>query len=175
LEVVSVRQLGPTVLATALTCGSPAFAQTAQPTPAGETSAPVEPSPARSTSIWYGYQTLACDVASVVLFASGIAVVDASKSPVVGATISAAGGFVYVFGPPIVHLAHGRDPAAVMDTAIRLALPFVGLFVGAGISLKVEGDGSFAAEELGVPPWASRLPWRSTPWCLRESRSAHRR
>ncbi len=181
IGAVNACQLGATLLVTAMTCRSRAFAQTAPPQPmpareagdkgpgdgqSGKSLPPLpstgddvrsktsegeasEPSPARSTSIWYGYQTLACDVASVVLFTSGITVVDASKSPVVGASISAAGGFVYVFGAPIVHLAHGRDPAAVLDTAIRLALPAVGLLLGAGIGVKVEGDGSFAAEELG--------------------------
>lgn len=81
---------------------------------------------------------------------------NASESPVVGVSIGSVGGFVYMLGGPIVHLAHGRDAIAVFDVMLRAGLPFVSTFVGALVGLKAEwqiGDyngGALFGATLGV-------------------------
>ncbi len=72
--------------------------------------------------VWYGYQTLAADLASAVLITAGSA---SGTGPVTGA-----GVLVYAFGGPLVHAVHGRGVIALADLAGRLALPFVGALAG---------------------------------------------
>ena len=100
------------------------------------TLAPVPPAyeaKATETSHWYGGQILAVDGAALGGgFAVGLA------SPGTGAALFLGG---YVFGGPIVHLAHRRPLAALGSLALRVAAPTLGAMTGWSI-VKVSSGGS---------------------------------
>jgi hypothetical protein len=79
-----------------------------------------EPAP----TIWYGWQTLLADGASVGIAAAGAAAGSGAVALV------GLGG--YVAGAPIVHVAHGQGWRAALSLGGRLLLPIgVGAFAGA--------------------------------------------
>jgi hypothetical protein len=88
---------------------------------------PLEPhSPVRDTKqtgrVWYGWQTLAADAASVGVVALAAATADGDAALAVGLGS-------YVLGAPIVHAANGRIGAAMGSASLRLALPVIAFSV----------------------------------------------
>ncbi len=93
------------------------------------TAAAQEEPPARvRAEQWYGWQTLISDGASAAMVMATFAV---DGKPEV--TFWTLGITTYALAPPIVHIAHGRPLTAVGDLGLRLAAPFLGLFIGAQI------------------------------------------
>lgn len=66
---------------------------------------------------WYGWQTLALDLAAVSVFTLGMLEED------VAATAVGAGGFV--LSSPALHLAHARSDRALVSLSVRLATPLL--------------------------------------------------
>jgi hypothetical protein len=99
-----------------------------EPFPPG--SPALEP-PARrpdESPVWYGWQPLLSDVATV-LTTAGLAGLPNQ------ATLTLGTGFVgYGLAPPIIHLAHGRPVIALLDLAIRVSAPAVGFWAGGSVT-----------------------------------------
>jgi hypothetical protein len=92
--------------------------------------------PQPSERVWYGWQTLAADGASLALFT--LAFADA-KSP--ASSSLAVGGLVaYIIGGPIVHAHHGHGGKTVGSLAFRLGLPLGGALLGAAIGQPCRGE-----------------------------------
>ena len=88
----------------------------APPPPAYEAPAP------RERSHWYGGQILAVDGASI-----GGGLVVGLANPGLGGSLFLGG---YVFGGPIVHLAHRRPLAALGSLVLRVGAPTLGALTG---------------------------------------------
>lgn len=72
--------------------------------------------PPRTTTRWYGWQTLAVDAAGI-----GVSLAVRSEAPYMLATLA---------GAPAVHFAHGHQVRALVDFGVRVVLPAaVGLAV----------------------------------------------
>ena len=137
-------------LAASLTASTIAAAQSVAPTAqpvvsdTGPSNAPVAPSPPpvppSHGPVWYGYQTLAVDLASASLFAGGVGLNVATKTYVVGSVIGTMGLLGYLFGGPIVHLAHRHDGAAGKDLLVRFIVPGPLLFVGYIVGTVIGGQ-----------------------------------
>jgi hypothetical protein len=111
--------------------------------------------PARPREEWYGWQTLALD---------GIAATMATATFLTNDDTEVAfwelGIGTYAFGPPLVHAAHRRPLVAVGDLGLRLAVPVIGLFVGAQLDkswdcnammdCRMSTDGMIAGGLLGA-------------------------
>jgi len=104
------NHLAVSLLLTVAVAASPAAADAADGAPA-------------ETSSWYGYQTLATDVAAL-----GLALAtddDAMLFTAIG---------LYALGAPAVHALHRRPLAAVGSVALRVGLPLVLSAVAAGMA-----------------------------------------
>ncbi len=86
--------------------------------------------------VWYGEQTLLLDGASAAMFV-GAGLTSGSRTNLPG-MLAVAGTVTFLFGPPIVHFAHGRIGPGFGSFALRVALPlelaFDGLLIGAASS-----------------------------------------
>lgn len=80
---------------------------------------------------WYGWQTLASDVAAGGLFFAAAKSGDGNLDDGAGTTLSLLSAAVYLAGAPTVHLLHHRSLRALGSFGLRIALPVVGGVVGA--------------------------------------------
>lgn len=135
---VPARPEPPAPVAPFVPSAAPAPAPTSAPTPdANEPNQEDDDRP--KPGQWYGYQTLAVDVASLALVALSIR---AQSGEFALASLG-----TYVIGPPIVHFAHGNVAKGFGDLGLRLGLPVGGAFLGAGIGCALggcSGHGDFA-------------------------------
>lgn len=127
---------------TALTEGSPARAQTPEPS--------VEESPQSSSTVvpkgeWYGWQTLLADGATIAI--TGLS----AKLP---QTEHAYGYFFaggYFLGAPLVHLMNENFRGAGISLGLRLFLPLAGGLAGLGIGTATDtNSGGFDLFPLGM-------------------------
>ena len=82
---------------------------------------------------WYGYQTLAVDLAGLAVGALSIRAGSGELALVSLGT--------YVVGPPVVHFAHGNVAKGFGDFGLRLGLPVGGALVGVGVGCLLGGCG----------------------------------
>jgi hypothetical protein len=96
----------------------------------------VPASPARSEeaspTTWYGAPMLVVDVAALGVVFGGVAA-DSEG-------LTTMGLLAYSFGGPTVHLGHGNLGRSLGSFTLRLGLPIVGAFVGAGLEECEEGE-----------------------------------
>jgi hypothetical protein len=104
---------------------------TTQPTPTPTTpNQPTQPTPTptpskpatRTEKVWYGWQNLVADAASITILSIGVAN-DSSG-------LRVAGGLGYVFASPTVHWIHGNIGPGFGSLGMRVLLPPIGLVVG---------------------------------------------
>ena len=86
----------------------------------------------------YGNQTVLADVTSGLLFC-GAGLASNSNKDGLSAGFVVAGVATYLAGGPVVHLLHGNRGGAVRSGIVRVLLPVVATFVGAGIGGLVGG------------------------------------
>ncbi len=121
---------------------APAPPRPAFPTRAAPSSAPPEgegeerPKPGQ----WYGYQTLAVDAGALALVAISIRTKSVELAMVSVGTS--------VFGPPIVHFAHGDGVKGFSDFGLRVGLPAGGVLVGAGLGCMFGGCSATRFESI---------------------------
>lgn len=90
------------------------------------------PPPAAPARVWYGWQILLADAASIGVASVGGAtsgLADGWRSLLIGL-----GTLGYVADGPILHAAHGDERHAGLSGALRLGLPVLGLAMGAAIA-----------------------------------------
>jgi len=117
---------------------------------------PVAEQPASTPYVHsYRLQTLAADGLALVfvLAASGTHGTDADHYAQLALG-------TYLLGGPIVHAAHGRTGRALGDLGLRIAIPVVAAYIGAGLGSRNngcgggdycdEGDGALAGAALGL-------------------------
>lgn len=87
---------------------------------------------AHRTHVWYGWQTLLADAASVTLAFAPLVI----SPPNVNAanTTLPIGALGYLAIPPAIHFAHGEGVRGVLSLGLRGALPALGYFAGGGIN-----------------------------------------
>jgi hypothetical protein len=77
-----------------------------------------------AASEWYGWQTLAVDAVGIALTLVGDGRI---------------GVPIYLLGPVVVHVAHGRPGGAVVALVLRTTLPIAGLAIGDGLANECTG------------------------------------
>ncbi|MEZ4371506.1 MAG: hypothetical protein R3B07_11805 [Polyangiaceae bacterium] len=110
--------------------------------------APTEPETER---VWYGWQTLTADGATVAL----------------GAATGGAGLVGYFFAVPAIHLAHGRGGAALASLGFRTVLPIAFAYGAVAID---DGDHGYAAPILGAALGVGTAIALDAAWLARETR-----
>lgn len=89
---------------------------------------PIEPAPAPpAREVSYALHTLIFDGAAVALIAAGLS----EGNNGLYAFLLGVGSYAY--GPPIVHLGHGRGFAALGSLGLRFALPMAGAMIGSRV------------------------------------------
>ena len=93
---------------------------------------PIEPAPAPPAPIaaeapqrWYGWQPLMVDVSSIATMVGGGFVRGAATAP-----IEIVGGAGYLFGAPLIHLAHGHGESVGRSLALRALVPGAAALLG---------------------------------------------
>jgi hypothetical protein len=95
--------------------------------------------------VWYGWQTLATDLAAVSIaylalseqqpVASSPASAPEDRSgPSAASLLAGLGAATFVLGAPAIHLVHGRPDSAAISLGLRLGLPVVGGLAGFGLA-----------------------------------------
>lgn len=84
-----------------------------------------DPAPARSSERWYGWQTLATDGFAAAMATTALAMNNGNSD-----AFWALGIGSYTLGAPIIHFVHDRPWVGAGDFALRLGVPFVGMFLG---------------------------------------------
>ena len=118
-----------------------------EPAPAAA-AAPATAAPERH---WYGGQTLLADgVALLVLYPLGVATSEDLGSASVAA---------YLVSGPVIHFVHGSPGRAAGDVLLRVALPVVGLFVGAAATSckNTSEEGPSMTMDCGLSPVVGTL------------------
>lgn len=99
--------------------------------------------PAPEHTVWYGGETLLLDGATTALFVGSGVTIGQGKGNV-GGVLALGGLTTYLFGPPIVHFAHGRIGPGFASFGLRLVLPietaFDGFLLG-GLASSRDRDG----------------------------------
>jgi hypothetical protein len=97
---------------------------------------------APAETVWYGWQTLTTDAASLALAGLSLASDGPGSERVFGVTAASA----FVLGAPIVHAAHGNLGRGVGSLALRVGMPALGLVVGVlvGSALPTSNTGTFS-------------------------------
>lgn len=103
--------------------------------------------------VWYGWQTLIVDGASLSAVLLGAALDQGSTSD--GAPFAVVGLLGYELGPGIVHFVHRNPGRGFASFGVRLAMPLTGAFLGASVSSNCDGyqcesDGAAAGLLLGM-------------------------
>jgi hypothetical protein len=93
----------------------------------------------RTKPVWYGWQTLAADAATVSIFITAGLVGDRRGGDKVAAPIAWAGLASYEFAPGIVHFAHRNPGRGFASFGIRIGLPLAGALLGATLASGCEG------------------------------------
>jgi len=78
----------------------------------------------RTEKVWYGWQNLIADAASITILAIGVG------QGTGGSGLRVAGGLGYVFASPTVHWIHGNVGPGFGSLGMRVLLPPIGLVVG---------------------------------------------
>jgi len=94
--------------------------------PIGDADSTFDDEPAPVPERWYGWQTLVPDATAMSLAALTLATEEDTALWELGIGTFALGG-------PIVHAIHDRPLLALGDFALRVGVPFAGLFIGAQI------------------------------------------
>jgi len=97
---------------------------------------PPEPPAPTTQAHWYGWQIFLIDAAGAVPFAVAAAAKSSSAEVPTGVLWINA----YLFGGPIVHIAHHRPGVAGLSFALRLGLPILGGMVALGAGGSSSGD-----------------------------------
>jgi hypothetical protein len=135
----------------ALLVACPASAQETAPAPSGHEDEYTNEQLSVRVRSWYGWQTLAIDVAALATGVTGYAVNNGSGNPV--GTIGILG---YLFGPPIVHWIHGHAGRGAADLGLRFLGPIavggLGYLLGLPAGTNSNGDpvGSQIAGGIGL-------------------------
>jgi hypothetical protein len=108
----------------ALPLGLPSTARAAEPT-APAIVLPSAPIAADAPQRWYGWQPLMVDLSSIATMVGGGFVRGAASAP-----IEIVGGAGFVFGAPLIHLAHGHAEKAGTSLALRTVVPGVAALIG---------------------------------------------
>lgn len=129
---------------------------------------PEQPAPAPATGSssatpeWYGWETLALDVPALALSWTGFGL--SSQGNIVGGRLAAGGIPLYIFGPPLVHLFHGRGWTGAGDFGLRVGVALLGGFVGGLlgalfdlVQFRVSLNGLVAGTVLGASAGAVTL------------------
>ncbi len=99
--------------------------------------------PVAERTVWYGGETLLLDGATTALFVGSGVTAGQGKANVAG-VLALGGVTTYLFGPPIVHFAHGRIGPGFASFGLRLVLPletaFDGFLIG-GLAASRDRDG----------------------------------
>jgi hypothetical protein len=95
---------------------------------------------------WYGWQSLMADAGSIALLIAGGAV---QKSG--GETLALLGGCGFVFGSPLIHLAHEHPSKALGSLALRVLVPAATTFTGA-LTGALVGSARGSSEDHGMEP-----------------------
>jgi hypothetical protein len=98
----------------------------------------------RYEKVWYGWQTLLLDGVALAMTLGGL---------YGGASgLTTTGVLTYVFGAPIVHMAHAEIGRGFGSMGMRVLLPLLGAGIGAiaGLSTKAGNDGRDAGEAAGT-------------------------
>jgi hypothetical protein len=85
-----------------------------------------------AASSWYGWQVLSVGAVGIPLGAGGFGTQSGALAGV--------GVPIYLLGPSLVHLAHGRLGGAGAGLVLRLTLPLVGGAIGAGVASGCSGE-----------------------------------
>jgi hypothetical protein len=106
---------------------------------------------------WYGGQLLISDAASLSLLATGIALSYSGEEIAPG--FLWAGALSYALVPTTIHVLHERPAIAVASASLRVALPGLGLVMGAMIEcpFSVDGGGGEKCESGPGPVLGPRL------------------
>jgi hypothetical protein len=81
---------------------------------------------APSETVWYGWQTLTADAASIALAGLSLASDGRGSEQAFGVTAVSA----FVLGAPIIHAAHGNWGRGAGSLGLRVGMPALGLVVG---------------------------------------------
>jgi hypothetical protein len=90
----------------------------------------------RAHETWYGWQTLSVDAVAIGTLLLGAAIVTTrppSPTPIQGTrpvAFAAVSMGLFVAGPPVVHLAHGKLVRGLASVGLRLVLPLAGFAIG---------------------------------------------
>jgi len=115
------------------------------PPPSPPATPPPPPPPRVEVSTWYGWQTLLVDApAFAIMFASA-----KSDAPEAHKTWLPIGYVAYLFGPPLVHVAHDNAVRALVDLGVRFVAPLFYGMVTAFNSQAPQRDGMVAALAIG--------------------------
>jgi len=102
-----------------------------------------EHAPAWPREHWYGWQTLATDGAAASQFALAV--------PTHNVAFVGLGAGTFLLGAPIVHLVHHKPWLALLDLGFRVAVPFVGVAVGADMDSRTPGH-CYGSPDIACEP-----------------------
>jgi hypothetical protein len=126
----------------------PALADDAPATPAPAQSSASEPAARRSSTTWYGYQTLAMDGVALALF-----IPDAASNYNSGMQGFGVGALVmYGAGAPLVHFSHGHVGKGFLDLGLRIIAPVIAGGVG-GVIGSAAYQPSPRCQQAPPPGW----------------------
>ena len=133
----------PALAADALVLSAPSPpgpALTATPEPAAE-----------GHAVWYGWQTLLVDLASVSLEFVALSANNGASIPVV-----VAGAVVYLAGGPVIHCEHDRSTIGALDLSFRVGLPVLLGVLGGAAGSKERPAG---CDEFCLSPSTTDAVW----------------
>lgn len=93
----------------------------------------------RPRRVWYGWQTLTADGASMLLLLAGAAAASSHAAGDSGDTMVTLGLVGYEFAPGIIHFAHGNPGRGFASFGIRLGMPIAGIILGAASASGCDG------------------------------------
>lgn len=97
---------------------------------AAKAAPPASPQP---EGAWYGYQTLASDVAAFALITTGAVLGGNMDSAALGLGLAIPGGALYFAGGPLIRAGHGDGPGAWNSLLRRVLIPVSAGALAAGI------------------------------------------
>ena len=116
---------------------APCIAHATEPephTPGPAASSQPAPPPPSGSRVWYGYQLLFVDAASVLLLVGGAA--DESSS---AGLVSGLGLVLWTLNGPVVHGIHGHPIRALVSIPVRVGIPLGCVVLGALLSQATAG------------------------------------
>jgi hypothetical protein len=106
---------------------------------AAKAETPASPQP---DGAWYGYQTLASDLAAFALITSGAVLGSNMDSAALGLGLAIPGGALYFAGGPLIRAGHGDGAGARNSLLRRVLIPISAGALAAGIAALAAPSGS---------------------------------